>query len=233
MGTVDRRRQHLGSGQEATASQISIASAKTSEDGDEYRAVLTNAAGNVTSEAAKLTVHDIPKLTQQPASVIVEEGDAASFEASATGFPAPTVQWELSSDSGGSWRPVAGATANKLTIAMVSGSESGDEYRAVFTNVAGAATSAPATLTVRSFPVVTEQPIGTTVEVGQSAQFEASASGFPTPSVQWEVSSNGGAGWSALAGATSDEITVEDVQASQSGDRVPGDVHERGRQCRQ
>ncbi|MCW3019561.1 MAG: hypothetical protein JWN10_1869, partial [Solirubrobacterales bacterium] len=203
----------------ATASQISIASAKTSEDGDEYRAVLTNAAGSVTSEAAKLTVHDVPKLTQQPAGVTVEEGHPASFEAAATGFPAPTVQWELSTDSGGSWSPVAGATATKLTIASVSGSESGDEYRAVFTNAAGAATSTVATLTVSAFPVVTEQPTSTTVEVGQGAQFEATASGFPTPSVQWEVSSNGGAGWSAVAGATADQLAVEDVQASQSGNQ--------------
>jgi alpha-tubulin suppressor-like RCC1 family protein len=203
----------------ATANQLSIASAKTSEDGHEYRAVLSNAAGSVTSEAAKLTVHNAPKLTQQPASVIVEEGHPASFEASATGFPAPTVQWELSSDAGGSWTPVAGATANKLTIAMVSGSESADEYRAVFTNVAGAATSTAATVTVRAFPVVTKQPVGATVEVGQSAQFEATASGFPTPSVQWELSSNGGSNWNAVAGATGDQLTVEDAQASQSGNQ--------------
>jgi len=203
----------------ATASQISIASAKTSEDGDEYRAVLTNTVGSVTSEAAKLTVHNAPKLTQQPASVIVEEGHPASFEVSATGFPAPTVQWELSTDSGGSWTPVGGATAEKLTIAGASGSESGDEYRAVFTNAAGTATSAAATLTIRVFPVVTEQPIGTTVEVGQSVQFEATASGFPAPGVQWEVSSNGGTSWSAVAGATADQLTVEDVQASQSGNQ--------------
>jgi alpha-tubulin suppressor-like RCC1 family protein len=203
----------------ATANQLSIASAKTSEDGEEYRAVLANAAGSVTSEAAKLTVHDVPKLTHQPAGVSVEEGHPASFEASATGFPAPTVQWELSSDSGASWTPVSGATANKLTIASASGSETGDEYRAIFTNAAGTATSNVATLTVRDFPAVTEQPVGTTVEVGQGAQFEATASGFPAPGVQWEVSSNGGASWSAVTGATSDQLTVEDAQASQNGDQ--------------
>ncbi len=201
----------------ATSSQLSIASAKTSEDGDEYRAVLTNVAGSVTSEAATLTVHNIPKLTQQPTSALAEEGHPASFEASATGFPTPTVQWELSTDGGGDWSPVVGATANKLTIASVSGSESGDQYRAVFTNVAGSATSSAASLTVRTFPVVVEQPLATTVEVGQGAHFEAAASGFPTPSAQWEVSSNDGSSWSAVAGASADQLTVEDVQSSQSG----------------
>jgi alpha-tubulin suppressor-like RCC1 family protein len=201
----------------ATTDEILIASAKTSEDGDEYRAVLSNVAGHVTSEAAKLTVHNVPKLTQQPAGVVTEEGHSASFEATATGFPTPTVQWELSTNGGGSWAPVGGATPNKLTIASVSGSESGDEYRAVFTNVAGSATSTAATLTVRTFPIVTRQPVATTVEVGQSAHFEAAASGFPTPGVQWEVSSNGGTSWGALAGATADQLTVEDVQSAQNG----------------
>ncbi len=203
----------------ATAVQLTIASARTSENGDEYRAFLVNAAGSAFSQAAKLTVQNVPKLTKQPASVGVEEGYPASFEASATGFPAPTVQWELSTDSGASWTPVAGATAKKLTIASASSSESGDEYRALFTNPAGTATSNAATLTVRDFPSVTEQPVGTTLEAGQNAQFEASGSGVPTPSVQWEVSTDGGVSWSAVAGATSDKLTVEDVQASQNGDR--------------
>ncbi len=203
----------------ATGSQFAIASAKTSEDGNEYRVIVANAVRGIISEAVKLTVHNVPKLTHQPAGVIVEEGHPASFEASATGFPAPTVQWELSTDSGASWTPVSGATADKLTIASPLDSESGNEYRAVFTNVAGTATSKPVMLIVQSSPVVTKQPVGTIVEVGQSAQFEATAGGSPAPSVQWEVSSNGGASWSAVAGATSDQLTVEDVQLSQSGNK--------------
>jgi hypothetical protein len=55
----------------ATSSQLTIASAKTSEDGHEYRALIGNAAGGVISEAPKPTVHNVPKLTQQPAGVIV------------------------------------------------------------------------------------------------------------------------------------------------------------------
>jgi alpha-tubulin suppressor-like RCC1 family protein len=203
----------------ATADQLSIASAKTSEDGDQYRAVFTNAAGSATSAAATLTVHNPPKLTLQPVGVSVEEGHSASFEAAATGFPTPTVQWELSTNSGGSWSAVAGATANTLTIASAGGAENGDEYRAVFTNAAGSATSNTATLTVRDFPAVTEQPVATTVEVGQNAQFEATASGFPAPTVQWEVSTNGGGSWSPLAGATADTLAVEDVQVSQNGNQ--------------
>ncbi len=201
----------------ATSDQLMVAGAKTSESGDQYRAVFTNAGGEATSEAATLTVQKLPAVTKQPANATVDEGQSASFEAAASGFPAPSVQWELSTDGGSTWSPVAGATADKFTIANTVGSERGDEYRAVFTNAAGKATSEAATLTVYTPPAVTEQPAGTTVEVGQSASFEAAASGFPAPTVQWEVSTNGGSTWSAVAGATADQLTISSAQASENG----------------
>ncbi len=201
----------------ATSDRLTVAGAKTSESGDQYRAVFTNAGGEATSEAATLTVQKLPAVTKQPVSTTVDEGQSASFEAAASGFPAPTVQWELSTDGGSTWSPVAGATADKFTIANVVASERGDEYRAVFTNAAGSATSEAATLTVDVAPAVTEQPIGTTVEVGQSASFEATASGFPAPTVQWEVSTNGGGAWSPVAGATADQLTIASAQASENG----------------
>ncbi len=202
----------------ATSDQLTLVGVKTSENGDEFRAVFANAAGQATSEAATLTVHNVPKLTKQPVSVTVEEGHSAVFEATASGFPAPTVQWEISTNGGSTWSVVEGATSDQLTLASVKNSENGDEYRAAFTNVAGQATSAAATLDVHEPPAVTEQPVGTIVEVGQTAVFEASASGFPAPTVQWELSTNGGGTWTPVAGATSDQLTIASAQASESGD---------------
>jgi alpha-tubulin suppressor-like RCC1 family protein len=201
-----------------TTDQLTVASAKISQSGNEFRAVFTNVAGAATTEVVRLIVHNLPRLTKQPVSVSVEAGRAAAFEATATGFPAPTVQWELSSDGGGTWSPVEGATGDRLAIASASAPESGDLYRAVFTNEAGHATSNEVSLTVTDAAAITEQPSGTTVEVGDDAAFEAMASGFPAPTVQWELSSDGGASWSAISGATADRLTLEDVQASQDGD---------------
>ncbi|HTU78472.1 MAG TPA: IPT/TIG domain-containing protein [Solirubrobacteraceae bacterium] len=202
----------------ATGDQLTIASAKTSESGDEFRAVFTNSAGKAASEAAALTVTKPPAVTKQPADASVEEGQSASFEAAATGSPAPSVQWELSTDAGATWSPVEGAGADRLTVASAKTSEDGDQYRAVFTNAAGQAISDSATLTVHDKPVVTEQPASLTVEVGQSASFEAAASGFPAPTVQWEVSSNGGASFSPVPGASSERLTIAEAAASESGD---------------
>jgi hypothetical protein len=79
------------------------------------------------------------------------EGGEATFEAAASGVPAPTVQWQISTDKGATWSPIAGATSDKLTVANVTVAVSGDEYRALFTNAVGEATSEPpATLTVES-----------------------------------------------------------------------------------
>ncbi len=201
-----------------TTDQLTVSSAKISQSGTEFRAVFKNVAGTATTEVARLIVHNLPRLTKQPTSVSAEAGHAVAFEAAAEGFPAPTVQWELSTDSGLNWSPIEGATADRLAIASVSNSESGDRYRAVFTNEAGSATSNEVTLTVTDAAAITEQPVGTTVEVGDDAAFEATASGFPAPTVQWELSTDGGSSWSAISGATSDRLTLEDVQASQSGD---------------
>jgi alpha-tubulin suppressor-like RCC1 family protein len=132
----------------ATSDQLTIASTQVSEDGNQYRAAFQNAAGTAISQPATLTVHAPPVVTEQPASTIVEVGESASFDAMASGFPAPTVQWEISTDGGKTWSVVAGATEASIAIEKTQVSENGDEYRAAFTSVAGKVTSAAATLTV-------------------------------------------------------------------------------------
>jgi alpha-tubulin suppressor-like RCC1 family protein len=202
----------------ATSGQLTIASAKTSESGREYRAVYTNSAGKATSAAATLTVQVAPAVSKQPSSTLVDEGQTATFEAAASGFPTPSVQWEVSTDGGSTWSPLAGGATSKLALSNTTLAQSGNEYRAVFTNPAGQATSAAATLTVQSPPTVTQQPQSTTVEAGSSVTFEASASGSPAPTVQWEESTNGGSTWAAVPGATSEQLTIAATQLSENGD---------------
>lgn len=201
----------------ATSTHLSIPATTTSQNGYQYRAAFANTAGTATSKAAVLSVHRAPALTLQPSSVTINEGQSAVFEAAATGVPAPTVQWETSANGGSSWTNVAGGTSARLTLANVKAALSGHLYRATFKNVAGSAVTEGATLTVRTPPAVTQQPAGTTVEEGQNAVFEAAASGSPAPSVQWEVSTNSGSTWVAVAGATSTKLTISAATTSQSG----------------
>jgi hypothetical protein len=91
-----------------------------------------------------------PQVTRNPKSQTITAGDFVTFTAAATGSPAPTVQWQYSADGGQTWTNITGnasATTDQLSFS-VNSSENHYEYRAVFTNLAGTATSLFATLTV-------------------------------------------------------------------------------------
>ncbi len=66
-------------------------------------------------------------------------------------------------------------------------------------------------------PAVTANPANLAVTYGNDATFSAAASGNPTPSVQWQVSADGGANFSDIGGATSTSITVTKPTVSMSG----------------
>jgi len=90
-----------------------------------------------------------PKVTQNPASVTITEGDPVTFTAAASGEPTPSVQWQVSTDGGVTFTNLAGATSTTLTFTTAL-TENGYEYRAVFTNRVGTATTSAAVLTVEA-----------------------------------------------------------------------------------
>ena len=200
-----------------TATVLTIASPKTTENQTKFRAVFKNADGEATSEPATMTVANKPKITKQPSSLTVSEGELAVFESTATGPPAPTEQWEVSSDKGATWTPIAGAEFAQLAVKGTNESISGNEYRAVFANAAGSTASNAATLTVQGKPTVTKQPKDVLVLAGEGASFEAAAKGTPAPTVQWEVSSNQGSTWAPVPGATSTLLTISETTIAQNG----------------
>ncbi len=194
------------------------------ENGWKVRAVFTNSAGSVTSNPATLTVvaRVAPSITTQPQDQTVTSGQTATFSAVASGAPTPTVQWQLSVDGGATWGSVAGLTSPSFTSGPVTWFENGWKVRAVFTNSAGSVTSNPATLTVvaRVAPSITTQPQDQTVTSGQTATFSAVASGAPTPTVQWQLSVDGGATWGSVAGLTSPSFTSGPVTWFENGWKV-------------
>ncbi len=162
-----------------------------------------------------------PVITSQPVGVTVPSGSQASLSAAASGTPAPTVQWQSSTDGGTTWTDIAGATSDTLTVTV---NTSGTEYRAVFTNAAGTAISNAVSFTVIAcgdlLPTITAQPSSVTVTAGQTATFTAAArSACPgaTVPVQWETSTDGGTTWSDVSGATSTTLTVTNTTVAESG----------------
>ena len=68
-------------------------------------------------------------------------------------------------------------------------------------------------------PVITQHPQNVAVHPDGPASFTAAAVGNPTPTVQWQISTDGGATWTDLAGATAATYTIGAVAIADSGHR--------------
>jgi sugar lactone lactonase YvrE len=87
-----------------------------------------------------------PAIVSASDSVAVMIGGSATFSASATGYPAPALQWRKNGVNLVNGANVSGATGTTLTISNVQAGDAG-AYDLVATNSVGSATSAVATLT--------------------------------------------------------------------------------------
>src|SRR6266446_2499757 len=88
---------------------------------------------------APIAVHQPPSVTTQPTNQTACAGSAATFTAAANGFPVPTVQWQVSTNGGGTFSDIAGATSPTLSFTAAA-PQNGNQFRAVFTNVVSTAT---------------------------------------------------------------------------------------------
>ncbi len=91
-----------------------------------------------------------PTISMQPAAQTVPAGQAAQFSAAASPADA-SVQWQVSADGGTSFTDLAGQRGATLSVTPEP-PQSGAQYRAVFTDPIGVATTDPATLTVTTAP---------------------------------------------------------------------------------
>ncbi len=142
-----------------------------------------------------------PVVTTQPTSAGVKAGQSATFTTAASGT-SPSVQWQVSADGGTTWSDITGATSDSYSVVGTKGNND-TQYRAVFTNAAGSATTNPATLfvTARGYRLTASN--GGVYAYG-NAPFYGSAGGIhlnapivgsaatPTGGGYWLVASDGG-----------------------------------------
>jgi len=152
-----------------------------------------------------------PRFTTQPQNREIALGQTAVITANAAidAAPVATVQGQVSSDGGLTWRNEGGPQSAVLASIAVTGSatNNGWKYRFVATRASSDAyvrsasvTSDVATLTVIPAPVVTTDPVDVTVTEGARPSFVAAATGYD--SVRWETRSSSTGLWSTVAGAT-------------------------------
>jgi DNA-binding beta-propeller fold protein YncE len=146
-----------------TSATLTLTPTSLAQSTSQYRAICTNSAGSATSNAATLTVNTTPQVTTQPASTSVTAPNAAAFTTACSGNPAPTLQWQLSTDAGLTWSNITGQTAATLTLTPTSLGLNANQYRTLCNNLAGTATSNAATLTVTTPSTGTTGTTGTTL----------------------------------------------------------------------
>ena len=185
----------------SATSTLILANAQSADSGS-YSLIASNSAGVVTNSMT-LTVSsgDVAPGITGPTDQTVVQGSNATFSASVSGLPVPTLQWRLNGTN------LPGATGTSLVVSNVQYSQNGFVYSLVASNTAGMATNS-ATLFVLVPPVISQPPTNVAVTTGSSAIFSVTASGVPAVSYRW--SRNG----SPIANATNTTYTVANAQGS-------------------
>jgi subtilase family serine protease len=154
-----------------------------------------------------------PIITGNPNNASIGAGGNTSFSSTGRGVAgdtAPTAQWQVSTDNGATFNNVSdgilysGATTPTLSITGATPGMSGFQYRDVFTNVFGSATTAAATLTVVSAPTVTEN---TALIASNAKTIIIKGTGFSSIAANDSVTFNLGA-VGTVTSATSTSLTV-------------------------
>jgi hypothetical protein len=119
----------------------------------QYQAVLSTAntlftpvLKDISISCAEATVI-APQITGNPVSLSSCIGSTVVFTSSAYGYPAPTVQWQISTNDGTDWSNILGENSISLSVLVGSG-DNGNQYRALWSNIGGDTPSDAAVLTI-------------------------------------------------------------------------------------
>jgi endonuclease/exonuclease/phosphatase family metal-dependent hydrolase len=151
-----------------------------------------------------IAVTNPPAIIAQPQSQTNNVGGTVTFEVAASGTAPLAYQWRFFGTN------IVGATVTNYTLTNLQATNAGD-YTVVITNIVGSVTSAVATLTITTGPVITNQPQSLAVNVGDNAVFTVGASGPAPLSYQWRFNAVN------LFGATNASYTRTNAQLADAG----------------
>jgi hypothetical protein len=216
----------------ATSASYTTAATTASSNGSTFTVVVTNSYGNVTSNAATLTVNPSPTYNYS-----LEATPSLSFSGPAGSSPAAQAlevwdtspcppqtgvtacHWPTTLSTDQAWlsvTPTSGTTSINATVSvnttgLATGSYSGHVI-ATATQLTGSPIQIPVTLTITaSAPTITTQPISQTITSGRTATFSVAATGTAPLTYQWTAKG------AAISGATSASYTTPATTASNNG----------------
>ncbi|HZZ57678.1 MAG TPA: immunoglobulin domain-containing protein [Opitutaceae bacterium] len=136
-----------------------------------------------------------PQIVDQPQTLALPQGSAATLSVGATGGPPPAYQWYLDGVA------IAGATLPTYTITNGQPASAGS-YSVQVSNAQGTVTSAAAAVTVVIPPTITSSPQSTVLGAGGTALLTVGVAGTAPYQFQWLLNGQ------PIPGATSSSITV-------------------------
>ncbi len=196
----------------ANAATLNLTGVTTGMSGYQYRCMLSNASCTTpgTSNTATLTVNSLPAVSANPQNATICEGGSTTFSVTASGTGI-SYQWQLSTDGGTTYNNIAGANTASYTISSAATGMSGNRYRCIVSGTCTpAVTSTAALLTVIAPVTVTSQPANAEKCSGSNATFNVTGSGTGVI-YQWQLSTDGGANWTNISGATNASLTINAV----------------------
>ena len=135
----------------ASSSTYTTPPATSADNNAQFTAVVSNTAGNATSNPAMLIVSTAtvaPAITTQPASLTVIAGKTASFAVAATGTAPLMYQWSKNGTA------ISGANSSTYTTPAETAGDNNAKFTVTVNNGAGSATSNPAILSVSASSVL-------------------------------------------------------------------------------
>ena len=176
----------------------------TANNGRYVRCIVTDTYGNqVTSNAASMKI-SVVTITTQPVDFVTKLGSQVKFTVKASDTDL-TYQWQLSDDSGQTWRNSSTKSATYTTT--LTSTNNGRQVRCIVTDKYGStATSKAATMRVSAVQI-TSQPTDCVTKVGAQVKFSVKAVGEGL-SYQWLLSDDGGKNWRSSSVKTADYYTT-------------------------
>jgi len=209
----------------AIGTTLTLPAVPLAENGKRLRAVVSNAVNTVTSGLAILTVTAplaAPAITAGPQAASVIQGSTARFSVTATGNPAPSFQWQQSAAGGASFADIPSATDASYITPVTALADSGKVFRVRISNSAGVLVSNGVVLTVSPTPVapvISLDPISEATRAPTTVTYRAAATGTPTPTYQWQLSTDYGITYANVNGATSATYSPPATLETDSGKR--------------
>ncbi|HXJ56283.1 MAG TPA: lamin tail domain-containing protein [Verrucomicrobiae bacterium] len=143
-----------------------------------YSAIVYNAFGSASSDAAQLTILNLPVVLLSPQNVNTNVGATVTFAVTAQGTGLLRYQWQFN------LAPLPGATNRTLTLTNVQLADTGS-YSVVVEDQIGSVASPPASLRVLLAPTFLSQPQSQSVVVGDPVTFEVSVIGTAPLGFRW------------------------------------------------